>query len=576
MLVAGKSPEDTPRGMIIAILLLFIAVLLAGILFYYRSQEHLVKQNVTDDLTSIALLKTNQIAAWRSERLGDAEVLSQDPILTGGVRDYTASPDPVIREKLLTLFSQINTSYHYRDAQLVDTDGRILVSLDPADTALTPLLKTQIAASLASRKAVLMDLSVGPDGSSPRMYGIAPRVSTDNGKTVPVGAVILTIDPTRDLSSLIQAWPVQSRTAETLLFEREGDHALLLNDIRHQQNTALNLTIPLSEIHVPAVAAVRGMTGEFEGTDYRGVSVISVLEPVPGSPWYMVAKVDTDEAFAAWQGSAIAIMALVGGLLAGLLVIFGFIWQRRQKYYYRALYSAEVERRKEQERYRELFENISPGSSRSTPDPGGRILAANPADLRIFGAGSLEELLAAAPEQLYADPGQRLRFSEEMMKTGSVTGMDIRFRNTQGKPFWGRITSKKCVADDGSIYFDNTVDDITERKAAESALTESEERFRLSNDSSMGSIYSYDRSGRFTSVNPKLCRDIRRGTDEIIGKTHRELGFPEEICREWDSFHRQVYATDAPVGAETATIMPSVHGPAERVSASGGKARINA
>jgi PAS domain S-box-containing protein len=185
---------------------------------------------------------------------------------------------------------------------------------------------------------------------------MAPLIINRTGVSEPVGAVLLSINPEGFLYPLVQSWPVSSRSAETLLVEREGDHVLFLNDLRHQNNTALNLTIPLTQTDVPAVMAVLGTTGAFTGKDYRGVDVISVLGPVPGSPWFMVAKVDTAEAYAEWQGFSALIIVLVAVTLTGALIIIGLLWQRRQKYYYQSLYTVESERSREESRNRERLE----------------------------------------------------------------------------------------------------------------------------------------------------------------------------------------------------------------------------
>jgi PAS domain S-box-containing protein len=41
--------------------------------------------------------------------------------------------------------------------------------------------------------------------------------------------------------------------------------------------------------------------------------------------------------------------------------------------------------------------------------------------------------------------------------------------------------------------------------------------------------------------------------EQIIGKTHEELGFPPEQCQEWARLHQQVYQTGKTVIAETTT-----------------------
>ena len=134
------------------------------------------------------------------------------------------------------------------------------------------------------------------------------------------------------------------------------------------------------------------------------------------------------------------------------------------------LRQAEANLGAEQHRYRELFENVPVGVSRSTPGPNGKILIANPAVLRIFEADSPDELMRTPPESLYVDPEDRQRFVDEMMRIGSVRGMEVRFKSCKGRPFWGRLGSKKLISGDGSLYFANTVEDITEQKNAEEAL----------------------------------------------------------------------------------------------------------
>jgi PAS domain S-box-containing protein len=84
----------------------------------------------------------------------------------------------------------------------------------------------------------------------------------------------------------------------------------------------------------------------------------------------------------------------------------------------------------------------------------------------------------------------------------------------------------------------------------------SEEQLRLVVDASLDIIYSYDLKGRFTSANKTFCTAMNMTEKQILGKTHEELGFPEEQCREWQSLHDKVYETNASVISPTSSIMP--------------------
>ena len=107
-----------------------------------------------------------------------------------------------------------------------------------------------------------------------------------------LAVVLLRINPRDTLYPLIQTWPTPSLTAETLLVKLDGKDVLFLNDLRHRENTALSLRVPLTHTDLPAVQVVQGKGGMFEGKDYRGVEVLGDLRPVPHWPWFMVTKVD--------------------------------------------------------------------------------------------------------------------------------------------------------------------------------------------------------------------------------------------------------------------------------------------
>ncbi|MGC4117902.1 MAG: PAS domain S-box protein [Myxococcales bacterium] len=98
--------------------------------------------------------------------------------------------------------------------------------------------------------------------------------------------------------------------------------------------------------------------------------------------------------------------------------------------------------------------------------------------------------------------------------------------------------------------------DVTARHEMEERLRRSEERYRLINDSSGDIIYSYDLQGRFTSGNRLLFAALGRPEAEVLGKTHAELGFPPQTCREWEGLHRRVLEAGATVVAPTTTPMP--------------------
>jgi PAS domain S-box-containing protein len=90
--------------------------------------------------------------------------------------------------------------------------------------------------------------------------------------------------------------------------------------------------------------------------------------------------------------------------------------------------------------------------------------------------------------------------------------------------------------------------DITDRKRVEEALRESESQFRALSENSQDFIMRYDKEHRHTYANPACLRVSGMTAEQFIGKTHRELGFPPDLCAIWEPAIDRVFATGQPYG----------------------------
>lgn len=95
----------------------------------------------------------------------------------------------------------------------------------------------------------------------------------------------------------------------------------------------------------------------------------------------------------------------------------------------------------------------------------------------------------------------------------------------------------RWLASQGEIFFDQSHKpvrmigvnfDITERKEAEEALRESEERFRIITTTAQEGIWSLDRDGKILFVNPRMAELLGTHSEEMIGKPANEFCFPED------------------------------------------------
>lgn len=367
-------PAFPPR-LVIAFVGAALIMLVLGAWFYHHQRET-SRENARNDLESIARLKVDQIVQWRSERLAEAAVFMERASITGTAANYIGKPALKDGERLLSRFRPLKKYSHFNDILLVNAAGKVVLSLSGRQDPLHEDMTQVLADALRERRPMLSDLHAGPGDLPPHIDVVAPVLSNNANETKPRGAVVLRCMARDFLYPVIQSWPVTNASAETLLVRRDGDDVLFLNELRHQSNTALKLRIPLTRTEVPAVMAVLGTEGAVEGTDYRGVKVISVLKAIPDTPWFMVAKADAAEVFSLWRFRSVMILALVFGLVLLTGVVAAVVWQRSQMAHYRALFLAEAARRQADIRHRVTL--MSVGDAVIATDAQGRVELMNP------------------------------------------------------------------------------------------------------------------------------------------------------------------------------------------------------
>ncbi|MBD2482878.1 bifunctional diguanylate cyclase/phosphodiesterase [Planktothrix sp. FACHB-1365] len=133
---------------------------------------------------------------------------------------------------------------------------------------------------------------------------------------------------------------------------------------------------------------------------------------------------------------------------------------------------AEEAQQKAEAKYRSIFENAIEGIFQSTPD--GYYLSANPALARIYGYDSPEDLiqnLRNISEQLYVNPKERQEFTQIMLEQGQISGFEYQVYRQDRQVIWISENSRSVYDNQGNIlYYEGTVEDITQRKLAEEKL----------------------------------------------------------------------------------------------------------
>jgi PAS domain S-box-containing protein len=189
--------------------------------------------------------------------------------------------------------------------------------------------------------------------------------------------------------------------------------------------------------------------------------------------------------------------------------------------------------RESEERYRNIFENSVEGIFQSTPEGGYHLV--NPAFAKMFGFSSAQEMVSEVKDisKLYVDPADREAIKNILSTEGFIRGYEAQLKRKDSTFLWISINARVIKDDAGkTLYYDGTVQDITERKQAEIACQSSEENYRLisENTSDFIVMMTFTQNPVFTYVSPSH-KYFGYDQTELIGKAGLEFIHPEDKIR---------------------------------------------
>jgi PAS domain S-box-containing protein len=470
--------------------LLIPMVLCGGIAWlgwrYDHAQRRAREAQIQSQLSAIADLKIQQIAAWRKERLADAALLASDPLVA-------APPEAQNQLTLGTWMESFRRHGGYSELAILDRAGhrRQAASQDagPGDSTLGSLA----GAALETGKPQASDLEAGNAGSV--YLSFAAPVLTRGG-TLSGEVVLLRVDASAFLHELVQTWPTPSPTAECLLVRREGNRVRYLNEPRHENQGALQMTLPLGS-DLPAAMALNGAGGVRSGIDYRGSEVLAALRLVPGTHWALVAKVDTDEVYRPMRQLSNAVMLVAGLLSLGCFLAFAFYWHRERSRFYRHEHQADLARQALAGRYAHLSRYVN--DIVLLIDMDGKILEANDRAASAYGY-SIEELPGLSIRDLLHSselPNYSMRV-QALLERGSAL-FECAHRRKDGSPFPVEVSCRRIDSEERQLH-QCVIRDITDRRRAEEALRRATRAMRVLSASNQALVRSPDEASLLEAI----------------------------------------------------------------------------
>jgi diguanylate cyclase (GGDEF)-like protein/PAS domain S-box-containing protein len=487
---------------------LFVVALLASAitgLGSYRYQRMALEKQAEKELSYLAQVQRDHLELWLSERVKDAEVTASDPFVNAEILRTAKAPvgdDTVLRERL----QAIQNGYGFHAIRLVDSRARTLATtdLDP----ITPVERqAAVEMALSAPSRLVWDLAGQGQGAVVHVSCLVPTRGKVGGK--PNGILIFQLDFQTMLVSILHNQPTFRGSGETLLVCRKGGQMVFLSRARLAKAPVFAVSLTAKEqVEVQDFLAGEGFS---QGVDYRGVPSIAVFRKLTSLPWTILSKMDREEITA-----PLAKLALVyGGVSILFLSIIGILlhtWWRKDQ----AQHLADWEH---VQREKDLLDQQLKALSRYANDivllmdGKGTLLDANDRALDAYGY-TRDQILGLNVKDLRSaealgDFAKQFQTEEYL---DSVRFETIHVRKT-GSPFPVEVSSRN-FKQNGAIYIQSIIRDITERKQGEAALRESEAKFRGVVSQPLVGI-SIVEDGKFNYINPRFAEIFGYTTSEI-------------------------------------------------------------
>ncbi|HEY2588034.1 MAG TPA: PAS domain S-box protein [Tepidisphaeraceae bacterium] len=191
---------------------------------------------------------------------------------------------------------------------------------------------------------------------------------------------------------------------------------------------------------------------------------------------------------------------------------------------------AEETVRETENRFRQIAENIHEIFWVMDPDHN-RVIYVSPGYDELWGRSSqsLREQPRSWIESIHPDDLPTVIDNLEQRSRGVFNDMEFRITRPDGSIRWIRSRGFPMQDHTGKTpRIAGLAEDVTERKRAESAVRESEERFRGTFENAAVGIAHTDLDGRWLRVNEKLCAVLGYTVEEALRLHWQDVTYPED------------------------------------------------
>jgi len=172
-----------------------------------------------------------------------------------------------------------------------------------------------------------------------------------------------------------------------------------------------------------------------------------------------------------------------------------------------------------EQKYKDIFSFAPMGIYQSTRE--GKFIKINTRFAEILGYNSIEEIMSLdMNKDIYFYEDEREKLINKYESNKDINNVEIKWKKKDGTAIWISLSSHIFHKDEGKIYFEGFVRDITDKKRYEKSIKASEEKYRNLIETMPEGFYRSTPEGSFVDVNPALVKMLGYSSKEEIMKVN--------------------------------------------------------
>lgn len=485
--VETQKPDYLSRSLWQLGILLILLFLIP--LYIFESDKTRTIDEYQNQLSRLADQKSGQIDNWLKQRYGDAALLQSNPLFTSL---FQAPADEIKQYSsgVSAMFSLLERNMGYESLTAIRRDGSIIYSFGD------PMISDELLSNL--NKYYDTYLTWYSDKNHDLFLNLVVPVRNQNSYFID-GYVILNQSIKTELLPSIQTWTDNTtHSGFTLLLHTEGDD---LVSIKIPPNSAWASEVkiePFPDDRENLLRIAMSQSKETQRITTNEFDIIASYQPIGFTDFYILLQKDVSEILAPVYLNLYTLLGVLGGLFC--VVIFLMVQHSRQAQF---RYELQLERQTaEKDRLLRHFFELPLFGMTIMHAQSGRWIRINEYFCKLLGY-SQDEMLKQNYESLL--PKQNLESEKELflsLESGKTDGLqrELQLIHHDGHLVDVNIDTR-CVRHDNKIsFFVNVIEDITQRKNSERALSKKNKLYNMLSHTNQSIVHSKTQEELFARV----------------------------------------------------------------------------